>query len=216
MRLTTAITAAILLATGACGSGLREPPRREASPQPRSAGTAYAADVERAERAGRAVFERYQAIGLGRAETPSRGVRRAVAAAEGADTLRCAERYEAVPIEGDVQGGPGPGLIAVYLVPEPAETETVPMGGFARITVDAETGTIRDMADLTPSCLDLSLRPPGGAEGARVNSLLVSHDGTPYPLENHVFASLSHAVELIVVTPETTWRVSQGDIRALD
>ena len=69
---------------------------------------------------------------------------------------------------------------------------------------------------MSRGCRDLSLEAGDAASPDAVRSLLVTHDLTPYPLENHVVASLTAAVDLVVVTPGTTWRVVQGDVRALD
>lgn len=209
---------AILMATAslvACATG--EP---EAPPQLPTVGataeTAYASQIAASELAGREIVRQYRARLVGDPVPQSSAARRAVRAALAEDVNRCADDYAAIPIEGDALGGPGDGLIAVYLVPLPEDDAAVPIGGFHRITVDQTSGDVVHRAAMTNACLNLSLSPGDAAAGDVVRSLLVTHDVTPYPLENHVFASLTSAVDLVVVSPGTTWRVAQGKVRALD
>ena len=210
---TVAVTVVAMAALGACAT--TEAPRRLPTVQA-TAETAYAPQIASSQMAGQEIVRQYRARLTGDAAPLSSQARRAVKAALAEDLLRCAADYAALPIEGDVLGGPGEGLIAVYLVPLPEDDAAVPVGGFHRITVEAGTGEVLHRASMTKSCLNLSLDPGDAASGDRVRSLLVTHDLTPYPLENHVFASMTSAVDLVVITPGTTWRVAQGNVRALD
>ena len=207
----TALMAAAMLA--ACATN--EAPRRLDDGTAR-AETAYAPQIASSELAGREIVRQYQARLRGEPPAQSAAARRAVRAALAEDVSRCADDYAAIPVEGDALGGPGEGLIAVYLVPLPEDADAVPIGGFHRITVDQASGEVVHRVAMTSACLNLSLNPGDAATGDVVRSLLVTHDLTPYPLENHVFASMTSAVDLVVVTPGTTWRVAQGDVRALD
>ena len=179
--------------------------------------TAYAPQLNQAQLAGRAITERRRAALRGDAPDPSPAAARAVRAALAEDVLRCTETVEAVALEGDELGGPGEGLIAVYLLPVADDPDAVPLGGFHRITVDAASGRVVHRAAMTETCRDLSLRPAEATpDDARVRSLFVTHELTPYPLESHVYTSLTSAVDLVVTTPTAIWRVSEGRIRALD
>lgn len=211
-RLTTTALAGALALT-AC-SGLKEPPRQEIPVV--TAQTANAPQLQQVQAAGRELVRQHRLIRRGDEPQRSAAARRAVQTALAVDTMRCAEGYQALTLEGDAAGGPGEGLIAVYLVPTPADDDAVPIGGFHRITVDAASGQVVHRAAMTPGCLDLSLRPGGAATGATVRTLLVNHGLTPYPLENHVYASMVSAVELVVVTPSATWRVADGRVKSLD
>ena len=205
------LMAAAVLAGCATAEAPRELPRERVTAE-----TAYAPQIAQTQAAGREIVRQYRARLTGDAERPSAAARRAVKAALAEDTLRCADDYAALPIEGDALGGPGEGLVAVYLVPLPDDADAVPIGGFHRVTVEAGSGEVLHRAAMTASCLDLSLDPGDPSAGDVVRSLLVTHDLTPYPLENHVFASMTSAVDLVVITPGTTWRVAQGGVRALD
>ena len=207
--------AGLMAAMMAAACATNEAPRQLPSATT-TAETAYAPQIAGTQAAGREIVRQYQARLRGDDAPLSAEARRAVRAALGEDTLRCAEDYAALPIEGDGPGGPGEGLIAVYLVPLPEDDAAVPVGGFHRVTVEADTGEVVHRAAMTPSCLNLSLDPGEQASAATVRSLLVNHALTPYPLENHVFASMTSAVDLVVITPGTTWRVAQGRVRALD
>lgn len=213
--MTVRTTAAVLLAATAGACATPEAPQ-ELPASTVTAESAYAPQIATSELAGREIVRQYRARLRGEEAPLDAVARRAVDSALREDVERCAEDYAAMPIEGDALGGPGAGLISVYLVPLPADAAAVPIGGFHRITVEAETGEVLHSAAMAQGCLDLSLDPGDAAALDTVRSLLVTHGLTPYPLENHVFASLTSAVDLVVVTPGTTWRVAQGDIRALD
>ena len=178
---------------------------------------AYAPQITQAQLAGAAITRARRAELRGEAEPVSRAAQAALRAALAEDVLRCTDEVAAVALEGDVLGGPGEGLIAVYLLPVADDPDAVPLGGFHRITVEAASGQVVHRAAMTQTCRDLSLRPAEATpDAARVRSLYVSHELTPYPLESHVYTSLTSAVDLVVTTPTTTWRVSEGRIRALD
>ena len=209
----------LLLAAG-CSAvpnvGLGRGPARPAAPVVTSE-TAYAPQLTQAQVAGAAITRKRRAALNGDAADPSPAVARAVRAALAEDVLRCTDEVDAVALEGDELGGPGAGLIAVYVLPVASDPDAVPLGGFHRITVDAASGRVVHRAAMTQTCRDLSLRPAEATpDAARVRSLYVSHELTPYPLESHVYTSLTSAVDLVVTTPTTTWRVSEGRIRALD
>ena len=216
---------ASMLMVGACATPLTNPLANPFGTPPApnqlpaeqvTAETAYAPQIASSQLAGQEIVRQYRARLTGDAAPPDAATRRAIRAAMAEDVTRCADDYAALPIVGDALGGPGEGLIAVYLVPLPEDDDAVPVGGFHRITVDAASGRVLHRASMTQSCLDLSLDPGDPSAGDRVRSLLVTHDLTPYPLENHVFASMTSAVDLVVITPGTTWRVAQGQVRALD
>jgi hypothetical protein len=175
-----------------------------------------ARQLARVQSAGRLIVERYRAEQAGEELGDDRAVVEAIRTARNLPVERCAETYRALPVVGDAVGGPGEGLIAVYLVPEPANPRIVPIGGFHRITVDAESGNVVHRAALSSGCRDLSLYPDERDDGARVTSLLVNHVLTDYPLESHVFASMVYDVDLVVLTPTTTWQIAGGRVRALD
>ncbi|WOI54602.1 hypothetical protein [Parvularcula sp. LCG005] len=145
----------------------------------------------------------------------SPAARRARQAALRLDFDHCTKDYTTVALEGDSLGGPGPGLIAVYLIPEPENADLVPIGGFYRVLVDSESGDVTHFRELGNGCRTLSLNPTH-QDGASVSSLLVNHNFTPYPLENHVFASMTYEVDLVVMTNGVTWKVDNGRIWALD
>lgn len=204
-------------AAGLCLAACQTPEApRELAAARTTAETAYASQIATSELAGKEIVRQYRARLTGDDVPLSREARRAVDAALALDVERCSDEYAALPIEGDALGGPGEGLIAVYLVPVLTDPDAVPVGGFHRVTVEAGTGEVLHEAAMTRGCLDLSLDPGDAAAGDAVRSLLVTHELTPYPLENHVFASLTSAVDLVVVTRGTTWRVARGDVRALD
>ena len=179
--------------------------------------TAYAPQLSQAQLAGRTLTERRRATLRGDAPALSPAAERAVRAALAEDVLRCTDEVAAIPLEETDLGGPGEGLVAVYLIPVAGDPDAVPLGGFHRITVDAASGRVVHRAAMTETCRDLSLRPAEATpDDARVRSLYVSHELTPYPLESHVYTSLTSAVDLVVTTPTATWGVSDGRIRALD
>ena len=179
--------------------------------------TAYAPQLAQSQLAGQAIVRKRRAAAIGDPEPVSNAATRAIRAALSEDVLRCTDEVEAVALEGDVLGGPGAGLIAVYLLPITNEPDAVPLGGFHRITVDAASGRVVHRAAMTQTCRNLSLRPAEATpDDARVRSLFVTHDLTPYPLESHVYTSLTSAVDLVVSTPTATWRVAEGRISALD
>ena len=194
--------------------------RRAPAPPPApivTSETAYAPQLAQSQLAGREIVRLRRAASVGEPEPMSDAAKRAVRAALAEDVLRCTDEVDAVALEGDVLGGPGAGLIAVYLVPLAQAADAVPLGGFHRITVDAASGRVVHRAAMTQTCRNLSLRPAEATpDDARVRSLFVTHALTPYPLESHVYTSLTSAVDLVVSTPTATWRVSEGRISALD
>lgn len=140
--------------------------------------------------------------------------RAAIATALAAPVERCGETYRALPLSGAEPGGPGAGRIAVYLVPVADDVHSLTIGGFYRLVVDAATGAVVEQTPLGAGCHTLTRSTTAGASTVKP-TFLVHHTLTDHPLENHVLVSAVYGVDLIVATASTTWRVSDGNVRAL-
>jgi hypothetical protein len=79
------------------------------------------------------------------------------------------------------------------------------------VTVSGD-GKVREVRPLSKSILELSTKAP---DGGKPEALVVSHIVTDYPLETHVFASLSANLPVYVATDRGDWLVDGDKISFL-
>jgi hypothetical protein len=126
-------------------------------------------------------------------------------AALGARTMRCVERYVAVPSY--VPPFPQAGR-DIYLIPVPEDPNVVPLGGFARVRVGVDGTTVMEAEALSKSCLMMD--EPDRAE--ELAMLMSSHLVSSTPVASHVFVSMLIEKPLAVVTDAGLWSVAGGTI----
>lgn len=101
--------------------------------------------------------------------------------------------------------------VLVYLLAGTKKNNTVVFGKHFRVHVSSD-GTVREVVPLSKSILELSTAAPGGE---KLEALIVSHIVTDYPLETHVFASLSAKLPVYVATARGDWVVEGATISFL-
>ena len=94
--------------------------------------------------------------------------------------------------------------VLVYLLAGTKKDNTVVFGKHFRVRVSND-GAVRNVMPLSKSILEL----PTSQGGGKTEALIVSHLVTEYPLETHVFASLSARLTVYVAT-----RAATGSSRA--
>lgn len=99
--------------------------------------------------------------------------------------------------------------IEVYLLSAQLSTDSWPLGGHYRVTV--QDGTVRSARPFSRSCLDMTLpRLPSGAKPA---GLFVNHVLDAIPTEIHVFTSYAARLPLFVaIRGERVWAVTGARI----
>ncbi len=101
--------------------------------------------------------------------------------------------------------------VLVYLLAGTKKSNTVVFGKHFRVRVSTD-GTVGEVLPLSKSILELSTEAPGGG---KTEALMVSHIVTDYPLETHVFASLSAKLPVYVATARGDWVVEGAKISFL-
>lgn len=101
--------------------------------------------------------------------------------------------------------------VLVYLLAGTRKEDTVVFGKHFRVLVSTD-GTVRQVVPLSKSILELSTQAPGGG---KTEALVVSQIVTDYPLETHVFASLSARLPVYVATERGDWVVEGAKISFL-
>lgn len=95
------------------------------------------------------------------------------------------------------------------------------LGRHYRFTISDDGRALTDRVAFTNSCIGLPTGlPPNAPKGAKPFGLFFNHVLTPYPQETHVFASLSHNLDIILSTPkagkDVTWKISGAKIKPFD
>jgi len=96
---------------------------------------------------------------------------------------------------------------AIYLLAAQTEPNTIVLGKHYRVLVSADATAVKSVEPLSRGDLVLSTKSPEGALGV---AMVAAHVVTDYPLETHVFASLSARLPIYVVTRRGLW-VVDGD-----
>ncbi len=123
-------------------------------------------------------------------------------------STRCSDAYNTVvlPYEGKDAAW------AVYLLAATAEVGKVVVGGHVRVLVRDGGQGIADYRQLSKSCLTLEMPPP---DAERPVALVLTHVLDDHPIETHVFLSLLHEQNLLVMTESALWSVDKGRIKLL-
>src|SRR5712664_1004201 len=90
--------------------------------------------------------------------------------------------------------------------------KTVVFGKHIRVIVSPDGMRVKSVTPLSETELELSAQSVNGTPAA----LTVTHLVTDYPLETHVFASMSSRLPLYVGTSRGTWLVDYDSIQLLD
>ncbi|MGH8426604.1 MAG: hypothetical protein ACRES7_01305 [Gammaproteobacteria bacterium] len=116
----------------------------------------------------------------------------------------CAKHYNPVVIPISAQGN---GAFYVYLLPVSADPGLIFLGGYYRITVNADGSRILDTHAFTHACVTLHRNPK--ATGAGVSELM-----SPTPTPPQVYASLRYGLPVYVATATNSvvWNVKDGRI----
>ncbi|MGV8040247.1 MAG: hypothetical protein AB2L07_09255 [Thermoanaerobaculaceae bacterium] len=122
----------------------------------------------------------------------------------------CSDAYNTVVLPGEVIKKQG---WLVYLLAATTEPGAIPIGGHYRIHVSMDGRTVVEKTRLSKGCG--LLRPPPPHPGVELGSPVVTQVLTDYPIETHVFLSLSHHLPLLVVTERGVWQVADGAIQFL-
>ena len=102
------------------------------------------------------------------------------------------------------------GPIDLYVMTPQTETDSLPVGGHHRITLDAQ-GRITAQRRFTNSCIALSIAATPGQ--GRPEGLVITHLLDPVPTEIHVFTALAAGVPLYVSAGQSVWEVNGEGIR---
>lgn len=122
----------------------------------------------------------------------------------------CSDAYNTVVLPGDILKKQG---WLVYLLAATTEPGAIPIGGHYRIHVSIDGRTVVEKTRLSKGCG--LLRPPPPQPGVEIGAPVVTQLLTDYPIETHVFLSLSHHLPLLVVTERGVWQVADGAIQFL-
>jgi hypothetical protein len=106
-----------------------------------------------------------------------------------------------------------PGDILVELLAGTTKPHTLVMGKHFRVLVSADGMNVKSVTPLSKAAMELSTVPPQGAK--EMAGLFVSQIVTDYPVETHVFASISSRLPIFVATGRGIWRVENDTIRLL-
>jgi len=119
----------------------------------------------------------------------------------------CSSQYNPVIMPYKGRDGAEGGLF-VYLIPASTEAGLIKAGGYQLFDYSVDGKVMKGEMPFNTNCLDVEKT---GNEG---EGLILSHSLTPYPQEHHVFMSLLHDTDVIVITQENNlvWKVSDGKV----
>ena len=130
------------------------------------------------------------------------------------DYLRCSKSYNTViiPYEYDLGGTPQVGMY-VYLFSATKKSGEAVIGGHHRLDYSADGKRLNGHLAFTRSCMAFNTR---AKDGKMVEALFMTHLQSSYPLEHHVFVSLSfQSIPFYVMTQDNSalWSVEKGKVR---
>lgn len=105
------------------------------------------------------------------------------------------------------------GDIMVELLAGTKKANTVVLGKHFRVLVSPDGSRVKSVTPLSKGQLELAAESP--KPGATLSGLYVTHIVTDYPLETHVFASMSSGFPLYVGTSRGTWLVDRDSIQLI-
>lgn len=96
-----------------------------------------------------------------------------------------------------------------YLFSASKDSTDIVFGKHYRFTLSSDATTVLDKRDFSKSCISVKKPRSQNAVGA-----VISHIMQPYPEEHHIFANLSHGVDIYVLTPENSkaWKLNKGKV----
>ena len=109
--------------------------------------------------------------------------------------------------------------IYVYYLASTKQAGEVVLGRHFRYLVSADGRQILETKEFTNTCfaIDAGKSRKDVPKGAKTVGLTASHLKAPYPEETHIFANLTHKIDLFVMTTENgkMWTVKNGRIREI-
>lgn len=97
------------------------------------------------------------------------------------------------------------GVWHVYLMPDAATGDDIPVGGSHR--VDTDGSVILNRHTFADTCITLDRSPES------IGLMVAAHAGEPAPTEAHVYWNLAAALPMYVGTDTGLWSIYDGDIR---